>query len=369
MTLLSQEYLTTMRVIITADIHSGIPDKLNDTTWAIRTIRQYAESSAIEHVIVAGDLFHDRQHLGLDVLRATYDELLTAKKSGQKWHSFPGNHDMFMRNSWEVTSLHALSEVMNITETTGELHIEGQRFFILPFIHYESRYMEEIKKLDKQVSKEDILLTHIGVNKALLNVCFLLQNWSIVDLEDTKFYRIYTGHFHCEQQVGKVYYPGSPIPFNFAEGATEHGFYVYDIERREHQFIKTFEVGMEPRPPNYLTINDQNITENINTLANNKIRIKLSRDYTTNELGRIKELLKKRGALAVDWSLPETKTNEEDTAKAAVINISSPEALFKAWLEHDDPNELDKDLLIKINEQVKLIAEERYVVQEDSLDT
>lgn len=355
-----------MLVLITADIHNGIPGKLKDTIWAMDIIRQYAKAHNIKHVIVAGDLFHDRQSLNTEVLNAVYDQLLLAKNDKQEWYCFPGNHDMHLKNSWQINSLHVLTNVLNVIEGINKFTIGSQTFHVLPFIHYESKYMEALAEVDKLAKPDDILLTHIGINKAILNVCFVLQNWSLVDLESTKFFRVYVGHFHCQQQVGKSFYPGSPIPFRFDEGVVDHGFYVYDLQSREHEFVKIFDICSEYskyRPPDYLTIVDEDLLQSTALVLNNKVRIMLSKDYTADELEKLRTILKKKGANSVDWYLPKEKTNSESNVQINVTTIGSPDALFKAWLELDKPD-LDNELILDIHQQIKQEAEERYVVQE-----
>jgi DNA repair exonuclease SbcCD nuclease subunit len=355
-----------MKAIISADIHNGIPGKLKDTIWAMDMIRQYAKTHDIKHIIVAGDLFHDRQSINTEVLNAVYDQLSLAKNDKQEWYCFPGNHDQYLKNSWSINSLHILSGILNVIEGIGKFKIGSQTFHTLPFVHYESKYMEALAEVNNVAKPDDILLTHIGINKAILNVCFVLQNWSIVELESTKFFRVYVGHFHCNQQVGKSFYPGSPIPFRFDEGVVDHGFYVYDLESREHQFIKMFEICSEfsqYRPPDYLTIVDEDLPQSTALVSNNKVRIMLSKDYTADELEKLRAILKRKGANSVDWYLPKEKTISESTAQVNMTTIGSPDTLFKAWLEIDKP-ELDLELLSEIHQQVKQEAEERYVVQE-----
>ena len=84
----------------------------------------------------------------------------------------------------------------------------------------------------------------------ILNECFLLQNWNIVEFSNSKFDRIFTGHFHCHQKVGNnVWYPGSPIPFRFDEGASEHGFLIYDTNDRSVEFEKIADLATGYCPP------------------------------------------------------------------------------------------------------------------------
>lgn len=353
-----------MKLIITADVHNGVPGKLRDTIWSINVIRNYAKNNNIKDVIVLGDLFHDRVSLNIEVLNAVYDALYAAKSDGQSWMCFPGNHDCFLKNSWDINSLHVLSNVLTVIEGIDKITLGGQCFHILPFIHQEITYMEKLKEVNNIANESDILLTHIGVCGAVQNACFLLQNWNIVNFLDTKFKRIYTGHYHCHQQIGNTWYPGSPIPFKFDEGFVDHGFFVYDTNSGEHEFIKTFDCMKHTyRPPDYVTIQDTDIVKNKGSLSGNKIRIVQSRDYTQNELETIHSTLRKLGALTIDWKVYDDSTDAKDVVDNERINIDG-EDTFLAWLEHDKPDGFDKQLLLTIHDQINKQAQERYVVEE-----
>jgi DNA repair exonuclease SbcCD nuclease subunit len=356
-----------VKILITADIHHGIPGKLQHCLWSMELIHQYARKHNINTIIVLGDLFHDRVNLNIEVINLVYDQLKKSVADKQRWICFPGNHDLFLKNSWNINSLHILNSVIEIIEDIQTLTLDNQCFHILPFIYYESKYMETLNQINFAAKSEDILLTHIGVNGATFNECFLLRNWSIINFTQVKFARVYTGHFHCYQQVGSnVWYPGSPIPFKFEEGITEHGFLVYDTKLRTHEFIKTFEIYkefFEQHPPDYITIIDQDLPKYAHMIPNNRIRLILSHEYTHQQLTNIRQVLKSRGATSVDWSMPK-KESVEITDAHSKIDMRNPDVLLNSWLEIDKPD-LDQELLIQINRQIVQEAEERIVVEED----
>jgi DNA repair exonuclease SbcCD nuclease subunit len=354
-----------MKLLITADIHCGVQGRIDDCIWVIETIRQYAKNNNIKDVLVLGDLFHDRVSLNIEVLTKTYNKLEECQKDGQIWTIMCGNHDMFLKNSWEINSLRTLHKVSNIIEDITNIEIDHQRYHILPFIHYEDKYMEELSKINKNSNDNDILLTHIGVAGAILNECFLLKNWSAVNFDNTKFKKVFTGHFHCYQSIGdRVWYPGSPIPFRFDEGLVDHGFIVYDPDNNTHEFIKMFEIDENNiKPPDFVTIPDDSLIENISRVPGNNIKVILSHEYTSNELNKIKNILKKKGAINVNWAIPK-KHIEEVKEISESSNNNDPEALFKSYIEVHKPD-LDIGLLLELHKEISAEAEEKFVLSED----
>jgi len=356
-----------MKILITADVHNGVPGRLDDTVWAMDIMRDYADKHGIEHVFVLGDLFHDRVNLNIEVLNRTYDVLERARNGGQEWMCFPGNHDMFYKNSWEHNSLHHLRTVMTVHEEPSRFELGGRAFHVLPFIYYESEYMEALSRID--AGEEDVLLTHIGVNSAQYSSCFLLQNWNMVNFSSSPFRRIYTGHFHCHQQVGpKTWYPGSPIPFKFDEGMVDHGFLVFDVETCEHEFVNINDAGAHTgyRPPDYLTVTDEDVEATVPMAKGNRIRIVLSREYTNEELGRMHDVLKEAGAEKVDWTTPRIKEDDEGPELDVVLDGSGePQDVFSAWVSHDCPEDLDIEFLAHLHGEVSQKAVELYVSTEE----
>lgn len=344
------------RILITADVHFGLSGRLDNILWAMRTIREYAHREKIATVCILGDLFHDRESLNIEVLSKSYQFFEEAKeKYSQKWVIFPGNHDMYLRNSWEINTLQTLNRVAHIVEDVKLLKIDGYRFWIIPFVHYESVYMKVLKQIEERWKPGDVLLTHIGVNNATLNECYLLKHWSIVDFDQSKFDRVFAGHFHCHQNVGSrnnVWYPGSPIPFRFDEGMVPHGFIVYDLDSREVEFVDIFDLSIVDgiRPPDYLTITDEMLSD-LTDAAGDHVRIQLLQDYTADGLARMASALKSRGVLSVKFV--KQKTQQLDIEQTNTdLSLEQPTTLFDKWLEHDKPKKLDLELLKKLNTEL-----------------
>jgi DNA repair exonuclease SbcCD nuclease subunit len=358
-----------MRVLITSDIHFGVPGKLEHTLWASKVIREYAHKHDIGTILVLGDLFHDRNNLNIQVLTTAYDFFdETSRDYSQEWIAFPGNHDMFLKNSWKVNSVRPLNRLITIIEDIKAFSIDGRKFWVLPFVHYESAYMQVVRAIEAKASPEDILLTHIGVHGASLNECFLLKHWSLVNFSDTIFKRVYSGHFHCYQQVGeKTWYSGSPIPFRFDEGLVEHGFLEFDTTTCEHKFIKIFEAGKQllpdlPPAPDFVTCIDTSIN-NID-FTNSNARICLSRDYTSNELSELRLMLTNKGALSVKW-IKAKQQEDKELQTTTTSNMGDGAALFHKWIDHDKPEHIDLNTLQELNKQVVEEGMERLSNTED----
>lgn len=358
------------KVVFAADVHFGVPGRLNDIVFSCRVIREYCRSVGIDTVVILGDLFHDRRVLEIDVLSAACRFFEETAEYNQQWITFPGNHDMFLRHSWDINSLTPLRKHLTVIEDVKVLQLDNRRFWVLPFVQYEKAYMRVVRKIEEKFEPGDNLLTHVGIKGATLNTCFLLKDWSIVTFEYAPFDRIYTGHFHSKQQVGNnLWYPGSPIPFKFDEGDVPHGFYVYDTDENTHKFVNIWKAAEklfpnETPPPQFCTILDEQISNLVETdVRNNMIRVALNRDYTLDEKRALKDKLTEMGARTVRWLNLAQKTNiEREKTPAHAENKD----LFHAWLDSDNKGlkDLDKNVLIKAHDEIMLEGDELYSVEE-----
>lgn len=346
------------RISIAADIHCGISNKLDDCLWALRTIREHAAHNDIEVVVILGDLFHDRVNLNIKVISEVANFLDQTKYDyNQDWLIFPGNHDMFMRHSWNVTSLMPIRRLITLINDYGLVKIFGRRFRIVPFVQNENTYMRIINHINQKTEDGDILLTHIGVSGAEYNSCFLMKHWNAVDFSEFKFSKVFAGHFHCNQQFENVYIPGSPIPFRFDEGMVEHGFLVYDLDSDDVEFVN-IKVGEKllgsPAPPDFVTITEDDVDKTAPDNCN--VRIILDSAKSRDELDLIRRTLEEKGARKISWM----KAKEADDSAPKESAVLEPYNLFERYIEHDKPNDLNKNLLVSLN---KKIVEEAFDIK------
>lgn len=358
------------KIAICADIHLGVPGMTDEILWACKTMREYCRRMNIDTVFVLGDLFHDRTQLGIDTLVRLCKFLEdTATEYGQQWISFPGNHDMFLRHSWDINSLQPLSKHLTVVENVKLLTVDDARFWVLPFVTYEKSYMRVLEHIEQQHENGDVLFTHIGVRGSILNTCFLLKDWSFVTFENSAFDRVYTGHFHSKQQVGNnVWYPGSLIPFKFDEGDIPHGFYVYDTEERSHKFLDIWKVGKklfpdEQQPAQYSTVDINKIDDlTVDDIKDNMIRVMVKTEISRERQNQIREHLTKCGARGVRW-LDMFKPMDVIIENAASMTHKD---LFEAWISYDTKGvkELDVDTLRKINNDITHEGDELYTIEQ-----
>jgi hypothetical protein len=278
----------------------------------------------------------------------------------QDWLIFPGNHDMFMRHTWDVNSLRPIKRLITLIDDVALVRIGGRRFRIIPFIQNEQSYMTVVDAMSEKAEDGEILLTHIGVTKAKYNSCFLMQHWGSIGFEHTKFDKVFAGHFHCQQHFDNIYIPGSPLPFRFDEGMVPHGFYQLDCESGEAEFIN-ISIGESliggNAPPDFITITESTIDE-LEKLDRTNVRIILDTTKSRDELDRIRQKLESQGASKVTWM----KAKEQEQEMPGETEALEPMKLFETFIDHDKPKGMNRELLITLNKQ---IVEEAFNIDAD----
>lgn len=360
------------KVLFVADFHFGIHGKTDDILLAAKSVRNYAADNNIKHVFILGDLFHDRETLDIEVNCVVYKFLKSCKEEfNQIWYVFPGNHDMYYKYNWKVTSLIPLSEVCQVINDISMISVYDQKFYIVPFIAVDKAYMNVIDELDDVTRQGDIILTHIGCIGASYNLCFLFQDQKAINFDNRNPGKVFTGHFHCHHKAGlKTTYTGSPIPFSFDEGVVDHGFIEYDCHKRTEKFINLRPLMSKYFPNNTLPANMYTIgVEDIKNIkdddvSGNCFRI-VSEQYMPDELmNQYKKELASKGAKMIrflklsDMIIPEMSG---DNIKVVRSNVSD---LFMHYFDNDpNNNKYNKDLLKSLNTEIVHDGDSMYTVE------
>jgi DNA repair exonuclease SbcCD nuclease subunit len=347
------------KIIITADWHFGHPERLDDLKWAFNKMLDYCIREKIEKIFMLGDLTHHREYLTHDVSNAITELFQRMCDNNVEMVLFPGNHDMFNRFNWEITALKPFGKFINLIENVSNFEYGGRKFWCIPFVESEQTFMKIIDIVNDKASEDDILLTHVGITNATYNMCFLIQNWSIVNFDKTKFSRIYAGHFHCHQKVGeKSWVPGSPIPFRFDEGLVTHGFFVYDPKINDHQFVEFNDLPNDDSssPPDFITSDD--VDSIIKNVKGNNVKILLKEGQDESE---IKKILKDAGALKIIIVKPKDKIIKID--KNSIMKEGKD--IFESWIDYDKPEGLDKNVLLLLEKDIR---SQTKIEEEDDID-
>jgi DNA repair exonuclease SbcCD nuclease subunit len=217
-----------MKSIIIADIHlslysqdtviAGVSRRLHYLNQTLIQIAEYAKSNNIKYITIAGDTLHNKSIIHaiamsmlLEFLRS-YPDLI--------FLIIDGNHDMSSKAGDGVSALKGLDNEPNVIMIHKAMQKEN-----ISFVPWNPKTM----KNDIKNAKGDYLVSHFGLNEAMLNSGISIV--SDIGLNDLKHFKhCFVGHYHLPQETGNVTIPGSIIQLDWGEKGEDKRFIVFDSE-------------------------------------------------------------------------------------------------------------------------------------------
>jgi DNA repair exonuclease SbcCD nuclease subunit len=150
------------------------------------------------------------------------------KERGIHMDIIPGNHDVFHKNTNDLTALKELLGyyTSNVSIITKPTKVNGVH--LVPWINKENyvEYVDYIKKND------GILMAHLE-----LEGFEVLKGFKHPDGMSAKIFKNYdqvlSGHFHTKSEDGNVRYLGSQMEFTWNDAHDPKHFHIYDTDTKE----------------------------------------------------------------------------------------------------------------------------------------
>jgi len=238
-------------------------------------------------MVIAGDLFHNRTHIGVSTLITVYKLIKNAKNAGIEITIIGGNHDQYItENDKEIFSISIFNSIANVIEDVTDLSIDGVDYRIIPFMNNKEIIIDNINKSDKQI------LTHIGTQNAKTGSLFtgVIKSPILASMFNKPSF---SGHYHLHQTVDNLTYIGSPMPFTFADGMTPHGFIKYNGDGNNFELINVIK---ELTIPDFITIPFDMLNDpDVNISNDDNVRIIIDESVTTKKKNSMKKILSDKG--------------------------------------------------------------------------
>ena len=259
-------------------VADGCPSMLNsrlvDTLNVLDEIREYALRNNISTVVFAGDLFHSRKSVEIDVRHTISNKIIRFSEDGITLLMIPGNHDMGDRYG-SLHSLHGLHKIHNIhVFDTVAPHVftdaSGNTFILVPYS--ESLEATKMAYAEAEFKASTLpgpvfLIGHTGVSGAKVGGDFVLESESDLTVSDlpSGFTACFFGHFHEHQELKSgSWYVGATHQHNWGDSNGKRGFLhvstesklaVKRVETSAPKFIKmTSDCILEVRPCDFVKV-------------------------------------------------------------------------------------------------------------------
>ena len=226
---------------------------LNDTHWGARGDSQvfldyfmkffddvffpYIKDNNINTIIHAGDLMDRRKFVNFNILNQVREKFIERlEDAGIEMHCILGNHDVYYRNTNRVNSMSELfgdSPALNIYEEPEVLTFGALDIAFLPWVNKEN-YDQSIEFI--KTAEAPFLIGHLELDGYEM-MRGVKSNSGMDPKLFSRYEQVLSGHFHCRQEKGNIYYLGTQYQITFSDLNETKGFHVLDTDTREIEFI------------------------------------------------------------------------------------------------------------------------------------
>mgnify|MGYP001303627202 FL=1 len=231
-----------MKVAIITDTHYG---GKNDNLQFASFQRQFYEDTffpilrreGVTTLLHLGDVFDRRKYSNYQSL-ALAKEMFFDPAREFKIHMLVGNHDAYFKNSNHINSVSlTCKEYDNITvyqDIPEVIEIEGHHILLVPWIAPAHR-PAALNLISK--AKADIVMGHLEINGSEMVPGLYCDHGLERDLFK-RYERVFSGHYHTQQDDGHIRYLGAPYEITWNDYNTAKGFHIYDTATREFEFYQ-----------------------------------------------------------------------------------------------------------------------------------
>ena len=239
----TQPFEYTNKLILVSDIHFGVR---NDSAEWLDNMSSYfanffiplVKSKANEGIAVCilGDLFDNRQSINIDTMNVASGIIRQIAEIAPVY-IMAGNHDMSRRSDSSLNSLVIVRGIPNVCviDANSMVHFktESGRGFMTQFIPYTGIYSKETEAVSN--SDADYIFLHTEVIGAIFDSGKPIKDGAVTTASRAK--RIFSGHIHKRQELGKFIYIGSPYHLRRSDAGDLKGVYILNVEDDTLEFV------------------------------------------------------------------------------------------------------------------------------------
>ncbi len=280
--------------LIFTDIHAGVK---SDAEIFLNEFRKFFEEFLPEQIenyslqegpiFGLGDLFDNRNNLNVKTLSTVYQTFTSLFKRYPKLKIYllTGNHDIYYRNTREVSSLNVLNEFSNIELITDikKTSFFGRSVTLCPWITN--------KDSSDQIFEEraDICMGHFEINGFEMVSGIKEYNGIAPKKFEETFKLTFSGHFHLRAEQNGIIYVGNPYQTKWSDYGNTKGVYVLDFRTLQYEFIENINA------PIYVKLFLSNIKKGTINLKkevpNNFISLIVDDRISTNDLDKLNYMI------------------------------------------------------------------------------
>ena len=228
-----------MKIAILNDTHCGVRNsseimmKYQERFYS-EVFFPYLLENGITKILHLGDYYDNRKFINFKALEHNR-KIFLEKLREYRIHMdiIPGNHDVFYKNTNDLSSLKELlghyMEEVRIIEKPLVVNYDGLDVGLIPWINdeNESESIQFIKKC-----KASVIGAHLELEGFEMQAGIPCTH-GMSSSAFSRFDVVISGHFHTRSNVGNIHYLGSQMEFFWSDAHDPKYFHVLDTSTRE----------------------------------------------------------------------------------------------------------------------------------------
>lgn len=226
-----------MKLLILGDLHYGIKSNEYVVDKKLNCVLNeyvfpYMKKNSIRHIVHLGDVFENRKGVnsesGFNYVKYF---LLPIIENDLILYQILGNHDIFYDKNNKINTLKMFFSLINnsnlkLIENYERIVLDKKKIYL---VSYGS-------DIDISEIYGDILFGHFNIDGFEMQKGVSVYNGMKQSLF-SNFKNVFSGHIHRRDKQKNITYVGSLVENNFGENDFIHGFYVFDLDKNEIEFI------------------------------------------------------------------------------------------------------------------------------------
>jgi DNA repair exonuclease SbcCD nuclease subunit len=231
-----------MKIAIICDTHFGVRNDheafRRKQKLFIDYFFDYLKTNKISRVLHGGDLYDRRKYINFVTQKFTREEFLERfDKEGIQLDMIPGNHDVYYKDTNEVSGLTELVrdyKWVNVHTSPVELKFPRNTILMLPWIspQNEKEVFDAIKKTNAK-----FCLGHLDVIGFDRDKTGNPSDHGVDRESFSKFDWVGSGHYHHRSSKDNIHYLGSAFEFTWVDYNSPKGFTIFDTDDGKFEFV------------------------------------------------------------------------------------------------------------------------------------
>ena len=232
-----------MKIALITDTHAGARgDSLVFNEYFMKfwegVFFPYLEENNIKHIIHLGDVVDRRKFISFVTLNSWRTRFFDRLRDNRiTMDIIVGNHDVTYKNTNEINAMDELFhgyDNINIYTSPTEKKTCGKSIALCPWIN-SNNYKESLDFLSNTQSR--VVFGHFDIAGFEMDRGNVSHDGLNADVF-SRFYSVYSGHFHHKSSKGNIHYLGNPYEITWADHNDPRGFHIFDTDTLDTEFIR-----------------------------------------------------------------------------------------------------------------------------------